>query len=155
MLFNMLLSSNELSLLMWLSFFVFFTIRQLCIRRRIFILAYHLCLFFILFIASVIGGSVQNDAFKRLDAFILLEKSNELALARNNLQNYDSMLQIDLEEFNNSEEFRDYLRRHDVGIDRAEAISIGWLFVLLSEISLIFVQMLCYIWNRIKRKIYP
>lgn len=54
------------------------------------------------------------------------------------------MLQIDLQEFQNSNEFKDYLKKNGISIDKAEAVFIGWLFVLLAEISMILTQLLGY-----------
>ncbi|MDJ1305656.1 MAG: hypothetical protein MRQ09_05440 [Candidatus Midichloria sp.] len=94
-------------------------------------------MFCILFVAAVGGGSVQNDGYARLEQFIELEKKHKLDYAKQNPQNYDSMLAIDIQDFRNSDEFRAYLKGHDNAVDKAEAISIGWLFVLLSDIAMI------------------
>lgn len=152
--FNVLLSINQLFLLMLFSFFLFFTIRQLFIKRKIFIFLYHLCLFFILFVASVGGGAVQNRSYDRLSSFVLLEANNELESARKNPQNYDSMLQIDLKEFKDSSEFSSYLKKHDAVVDKAESMFIGWFFVLVSEISMVLVKIFAYIFNGIKNRRY-
>lgn len=85
------------------------------------------------------GGGVQNDAYKRLNQFIALEQNGELETAKQNPQEYDSMLQIDLKQFNNSTEFKNYIESHDPFIDRSEATIIGWLFILAAEIVLLFV----------------
>jgi hypothetical protein len=106
--FNVLLSLDKLFLLTLFSFFVILAIRYLFIKRNIFIFLYHISLFCILFFLSIIGGSVQNDDYRRLEQFILLEKNNELELAKKNPQNYDGMLQIDLQEFKNSNVFLAY-----------------------------------------------
>ncbi|RTK92941.1 MAG: hypothetical protein EKK61_02105 [Rickettsiales bacterium] len=98
-----------------------------------------------LFVASVYGGAEQNRSYDRLEKFILLEKSNELEQAKKNPQKYDSMFQIDLGSYENSSEFKDNLKRNDIVVDKAEAIFIGWLFVLIYEISMCFVQIFGYI----------
>ncbi len=143
--FNVLIPVTPLFLLTLFSFFILFTIRQSFIKRKIFIFLYHICLFCILFIASVGGGDIQNDGYNRLEKFILLEKSNELELAKQNLQKYDPMLQIDLKYYKNSSEFKDDLKSKDTSVDKAEAIFIGWLFVLISEISMCLIQIFGYI----------
>ncbi|CAK6537885.1 MAG: hypothetical protein IRD7MM_05210 [Candidatus Midichloria mitochondrii] len=49
------------------------------------------------------------------------------------------MLAIDIQDFRNSDEFRSNISQKDMimAVDKAEAISIGWLFVLLSDIAMI------------------
>ena len=152
MMFNVLLSLGKLFLLTLFSFFVILTIRHLFIKRNIFIFLYHISLFCILFFLSIVGGSVQNDGYRRLEQFILLEKNNELELAKKNPQNYEVMLRIDLQEFKNSNEFRDYIKSSDISVDRAEAISIGWLFVFIAEIFMVFVQLVSYVRSIMKSK---
>ena len=150
--FNVLTSIPELFLLTLSSFFILFTVRYLFIKRKIFVFLYHLFLCFALFIASIGGGSVQNDAYKRLKEFTLLEKSNQLEHAQKNPQNYDSMFQIDLGQFQTSQEFRKYLKRMDAYVDWGEAIFIGGLFVLLAEISILLSQLLTFIMTKIKSR---
>ncbi len=140
--FNVLQSIHQLFFLTLYSFFTIFTIRQLFIKRKILVFLYHLVLFGILFTASIGGGGVQNDGYDNLEKFLLLEKNNQLEQAKKNLQDYDSSLQSHLQEFQNSNEFRDYLKRNDAHVDQAEAISIGWFLVLLSEISIVLTQLL-------------
>ncbi|HJK86325.1 MAG TPA: hypothetical protein QKA08_00960 [Candidatus Megaira endosymbiont of Nemacystus decipiens] len=143
--FNTLLSVSDLFILTLLFFIILLVFRLLFIKSKKLIFAYHIILFCVLFILSIGGGSVQNDGYRRLEKFIELENNGELSLAKSNLQDYDSMLQIDLKEFNNSNEFKDYLKRQDVDIDRAEAIFVAWLFVFLTEISILIAQLINYI----------
>jgi len=151
MMFNVLYSVYPLFLWVLSSFFVLLTIRYLFIKRTIIVLLYHISLFFILFIAVLGGGGVLNDDYDRLEKFILLEKNNELPLAKKNPHHYDPTLRIDLQEFKNSNEFRAYVKRHDICVDRAEAIFIGWMFVFLSEISMVFVRFIHYVCSLIKK----
>ena len=151
MVFNILLSMHELFFLTLFAFFVLFTFRHLLIKRKSFIFAYHAILFCILFIAAIGGGGVQNDGYARLEKFIELEKNNELDKAKQNRQNYDSMLAIDLQEFKNSDEFRAYLKRNENAVDKSEAISIGWLLVLISDIAMMCVYILRYIVSKVRR----
>lgn len=148
--FNIILTVNELFSLILFSFFTLFTFRRLFIKRVIFIILYHVFLFLVLFVAAIGGGSVQNERYARLEEFILLEKNHQLENARNNLQNYDEMLQIDLKLFKSSDELRDYIKGYDDVVDKAEAISIGWLFVLLAEISMMLASLISYIFRKIK-----
>ena len=148
--FNVLLQVHELFLLTLSSFFIILTIRYLFIKRSIFVFLYHISLFCVLFIGSIGGGGVQNDGYARLEEFSHLEETNKLELAKKYPQNYDSMLRIDLKAFQNSNEFRDYLKRNDIAVDNLEALSIGWLFAFLAEISMIFVQLINYVRRVIK-----
>lgn len=148
--FNTLLPINELFLLALLFFVVFFTISLLFFKRRKLKLLYYTILFFILFFIAIVGGSVQNDGYIRLKKFISLEKNDKLALAKKNLHKYDSMLQIDLQQFNDSNEFKNYLKEYDSMIDRAEAILLSWLLSFLADISIFLAQLLSYLSTAIR-----
>ena len=139
--FNIFFAGNLLLLTVF-AFFILFTIRHLLIKSRKFIFLYHLILFLLLFVIGIGGGGAQNDGYARLEQFIALEKKNELELARKNPQSYDSMFQIDLRQFKNSNEFIDYLKDSDTLLDKLEAIFVGWLLVFLAEIAIIIVQLL-------------
>lgn len=151
--FNALLSVSNLFTLTLLSFVILLVLRLLFIKSKKLILIYHVILFCVLFFLSVGGGSVQNDGYLRLEKFIELEKNGELKIAKNNPQNYDSMLQIDLKQFHDSSEFKDYLKYHDVSVDNAEAVFIAWLFVFLVEISMIIITLINYIIVAVKTAI--
>lgn len=154
--FNALFSVSDLFFLSLLSFVILLVLRILFIKSKKKIFIYHTILFCMLFFLSVVGGSVQNDGYLRLEKFIELEKHGELEIAKKNLQNYDSMLQIDLKEFHDSNEFKDYLKRHDVSVDKMEAVFIAWLFVFLVEISMLIAQLIIHAISitkiRLKRK---
>ncbi len=125
--------------LFYLSIFSCFTIsltRHIFFKRKLYIILFHACLFFGLFIAAIGGGSVQSDAYSRLDQFVALEKNSQLEHAKNNPQHYDSMLQIDLKQFKSSNEFKVYLQDNDASVDNAEAIFIGWIFSFMVEIAM-------------------
>ncbi len=121
---NAILSVKELFLLSLISFVVLFLIRHLFIRKKIFIFIYHFGLFIVLFVSVIGGGGVQNSDYERLEKFILLEKNNELENAKQNPENYDPSLRIDLWQFKNSKEFRDYIKKWDESVDRTEALFI-------------------------------
>jgi hypothetical protein len=125
------------------SFVIFFTIRLL-IKRKVRIGLYHLVLFFIFSVFIIGGAGVQNQGYSNLEKFILLENNNELELARQNLENYPTTFQSHLMQFINAEEFRAYLSYHDMRLDKLEAIFVGWLFVLLADLSMLIVKMLRY-----------
>lgn len=149
--FNTLYLIHQLFYVTLISFFIIFTIRQLFIKRKNFIFLYHISLLLILFIASIGGGGVQNDDYKRLEKFILLEQNNELEQAKTNPQNYDSMLRIDLQQFKNSREFKEFIKSRDNDVDIAEALFIGWLFALIADISIAMVLVLRYISHKIRQ----
>jgi hypothetical protein len=151
--FNILSSNPKLFFLTLFSFIIFFTIRQLFIKKYKFVFLYHICLFGILFIVAIGGGGVQNAGYYSLEKFIALEKNNQLAKAKKNVQNYDSMFQADLLQFESSKELRDYLKKYDVQVDQEEAIFIGWLFALFAEISISLIQIFGYIFRKNSNKI--
>lgn len=152
--FSSLLSMHPLPLITLYSFFALFTFRHLLTKRKSSIFGYHIILFCTFFFTVVVGGSVQNDGYARLGKFIELEKNHKLNDAKQNPQNDDSMLAIDLHEFKNSDEFRAYLKKHDHDIDKSEAIFIGWLLVLLSDIAMMCVCILQYIATKIRNRFY-
>lgn len=102
----------------------------------------------VLFIVIVGGGGAQNDAYQRLEQFIHLEAVGQLETARAHPENYDSMLQIDFTAFKDSHEFKNYIKEHDSIIDQAVAIGIGWLFVFLSEVVLLLINLVTLILKR-------
>lgn len=142
--FNALASMPELCLWSCYTCLAILLIRNLFIRGVFYALLYHGCLFCIIFIMSIGGGSVQNDARKRLELFMLLEKNNQLEQAKNNLGHYDTMFQIDLRSFKDVNAFRHHVESYDSSIDKTEAICIGWFFALLTEISKIFTVLLTW-----------
>jgi len=144
MIFNSILSIHQLFLVTLYAFFGIFLIRHAFIKRKLFIFLYHFILGSVLFFAAVVGGSVQNDGYARLKQVVELEKNQQLEYAKQHPQKYDSMLAIDIQEFENSDAFRKYLKDHDQVVDKAEAMSIGWLFVLLSDIAMLFVRLMHY-----------
>ncbi len=137
--FNFFLTIPYLFCLTCSSFFIIFLLRHTFLNRNVFILFFHLILFLSLFMASIVGGSVQNDGYKRLKAFTELEKKGKLDKAKNNLIQYDSILAIDLTEFKNSDAFKAYLKKHDNFVDKVEAVFIAWIFVFLSDIAMFII----------------
>lgn len=143
---NSLLADPSFSILALCSFLTFFAIRILLIKRIIFILLYHVCLFCILFIFFISGVLALGDDYRRLDKFILLEKNHQLEEARNKLEDYDSMFQIDLKQFKNSDEFKMYINDLVSEVNIAFMISIGWILVLFADSLIICVL----IYNKLK-----
>ncbi len=150
--FNALFSVSHLFLLTLLSFFALTALRHLFFKRIWTKALFHLGLFGIFFIAAIGGGGVQNDGYKRLEQFILLEKNNELEHAKKNPEKYDSMLRIDFGEFKTSDEFRAYLKKHDADVDKAEAFFIAWLLAFVADVALALSHGISWLITRLKRK---
>lgn len=92
---------------------------------------------------------MQNDAYARLEQFILLEKNNQLEDARKKPEPYDSMLRIDLQQFKNSEEFKTYLKENDIALDNQAAVLMGWFLVILAELLAGLIKLLRYLgWRK-------
>lgn len=125
--------------LIFCSFSLCFGIRYLYLKRVVCAFLYHISLFIVLFFKSIVGFSVAGDGYKRLDLFISLEKNNELAFAKKNPQQYDSMFAIDLEQFKNSAEFREYLEDIGYGALNASFIGLGWMCAFLSDILILCI----------------
>lgn len=148
--FNLLLSIESLFALSLCAFIIILTIRKLFIHKIKYRILYYGILFIILFIAAIGGGGVQNDGYKQLKEFEKLEQTNKLAYAKKNLHEYDSMLQSYLIEFESSKQFKEYLQSHDSAVDKAEAISVGFIFAIIAEISTVVVWLLLLLLNKKK-----
>ena len=88
-----------------------------CLFLDLYMFLYYIALAIVFFMMSLVGGSVQNDAYKRLDQFVEIESKNKLKYAKAHPEEYDSMLRIDLKQFKDSEEFKAYLKQHDTFVD--------------------------------------
>jgi hypothetical protein len=87
---------------------------------------------------------VQNDGYERLQKFIAYENNQP---SKKNSITIDPMLKIDLQQFKNSTDFRAYLKQQDKTLDTFESLFVGWIYLLITEISLF----LCYILRRLRR----
>lgn len=133
---------HEVFILSFVTFFTIFTVRLCLIDRVITAFLYHLCIFFILFLPALAGGSVINDTYERLQQFRMLENNNQLEEAKKNPEDYDSMFQIDLRQFKDSNEFEDYIKDiYENDTDLAEAKSMGWFLSALAECSILFLKL--------------
>lgn len=137
--FNFFFSNPTLLVWLILSFLLILTLRKLLFPRTIFAVLYHFSLFVVLFILSIGGGGTQNDGYERLEKFISLESNNQLQNAKNNLKEYDGMFQIDLEQFKDSSEFKDYLQSNDSFVDKVETLLIAWLLALIADLTMAFI----------------
>lgn len=143
---------GELFLFTLIVFFVLFIFRHLCITRQLYIFVYHTIFVGVLFVGLLGGGGALNDGYRGLEKFIVLEKNNQLVEAKRNLKNYDSILAMDLQQFQNSDEFRSYLKRTHDNVDTLEAIFLGWLFVLISDIAMMCVYLIRYVVSKIRNR---
>jgi hypothetical protein len=127
-------------------------IRIFFIKRPISKFLYYTC--FLLCVPIGLSGlkGVLDEYYERLDKFIFLEKNNRLEHAKKNIQNYeDRMFRIDLEQFHNSIEFRNYVERLDRDLRIGGCISLGWLFVIVCEILLALIKLFVTIFGKIKK----
>lgn len=137
-----------------LSFLIIMIVRRLFLKKKIYLFLYYISLFvFIFMVGAVGGGGIINDAYDRLEDFRKLEESNQLEYAKSNPEIYNSMLQIDLEQFKDSNEFEEYIKKeYEPSTDRAEAISVGLFFAFLSEVALLFSMIIQFIFHKAYRK---
>jgi hypothetical protein len=142
MIFNFFLYNIRLFLVILFSFFIIFFFRRLLISHKLHIFSYYAVLFLCLTFVSIIGGSVQNDDYARFERFLVLEKNNQLESARSNPEYQDKMLKIDLQEFKNSNEFKNYLKENDDRIDIAEALFMGCLFAVIADLAMLIVRLI-------------
>lgn len=148
--FNILISNSQLALISIASCMALLIFRLLLIHKVRWICIYHGVLFMILFTLSVGGGGVQNDGYQRLAQFEELERRKQLSYAKQHLDGYDSMMQIDLQEFNNSGEFKAYLEKYDASVDRDEAIFIGWLLSFCAELAMLIVVSVRFTFSKLQ-----
>lgn len=151
--FNLIYAFPELFLLCLASTFIVLSLRKIFFKGFI-----GSCLYYCIIILPVVfwglaGGSVINDAYKRLDLFVQIEKEGLLEEARLNPSSYDTMLQIDLKQFSSGEEFKVYIHdSYEKGVDQAEFISIGLLFAVISELSTLCVHAFKSLFLRRRKK---
>lgn len=122
-------------LLSIISAFIIFFLRKALINKLIYGLIYYFVLVLVIVAFGVAGGGVTNDAYIRLHTFEDLERNNQLLDAKNKPTPYDGMLQIDLAQFSNSAEFKQYIQdTYEKTTGQAESVGIGLLFVIVLEI---------------------
>ena len=137
--FNILVTIPYLITVTCSSFFIIFLFRHAFLKRNGSIILFHIILFLSLYMASIVGGNVQNEGYKNLKAFMELEKKGKLENAKQNLEKCESMLAIDLTAFKNSSDFKVFLKNRDDFVDDAEAVSVAWIFVFLSDIAMVII----------------
>ncbi|WP_341788169.1 hypothetical protein [Rickettsia endosymbiont of Lasioglossum villosulum] len=145
--FNFLQSNYELFLISIYTFLIILTIRHF-IKNKYLIVLCHLVTFLTFFVMSIGGGSVENDAYKRYEEFVLLEQNKQLENAKKNPDQFDPMFQIDLRQFKDPDEFKKYLLEIDDSVDKSEAMMLGWIFAFLYEISKICAFLLVLVFRK-------
>jgi len=114
---------------------VIVAIRKLLFRKKIYSFVYYGAIGFILLALGVGAGGVVNDAYKRLEKFQELERNHTLLSAQKNPQAYDGMFQIDLKQFENSQQFGDYISSvYESTLTEMESILLGFLLALILEL---------------------
>lgn len=129
------------------SFFFFLTARQFFQQKKAVLLFYSLGLFVFLFI-SIVGNSVLSDMKARLEQFIEIEEKQEIIYAKQNLKNYDSMLAIDLEQFKDSHEFKEYVNDHACFIDNVKSLFMGFFFICLFDFLRVLIWIVQFLKSR-------
>lgn len=141
--FNMIFSLASVSLLVVQAFFGLFFLRLLFFKKKIAILFFHFLLFLGVFVTAIGGGGVQNDDYESLKKFKALEQ--ELNSTATNLKD------LHWKGFSTSKELQDYIESHDPFIDKAEAVAVGWFFVLCADLSMALTAVILVLWRRIRR----
>lgn len=130
------MAALESIFLVGISALIAFILRKLFFNRVFFCFLYYLCLLIPLLFWIAIGGSIANDAYERLCVFQKIEESGNLQAAKSNLNNYDNMLAIDLQQFSNSVDFREYIyNSYEKNFEKHKAIVFGLFFAILCELS--------------------
>lgn len=141
--FNVILPMHKLFSLTLASFLIFLMIRKLFIKQPAFIISYYSIIFCILFFTFLIGGQVVNDGQIRFEQFLSLENNKiDRAGQNSHVSHLDSTLKIDLQSFKNSSEFQAYLIKISGWVDKAEAVAIGWVLFLLTDLSLALITLI-------------
>lgn len=140
--FNWILANQEPACAIVISFIILLTLRHLFFKRPLSVFLYHSAIGVVCFVLAVGGGGVQNDGYKNLEVIQNLEQKNLLDDVIKHPEKYDRMMRADLKQFKNSQNLEDYLRKYDSDVDRNEAITVGWLFVLFSELCLGLVALI-------------
>lgn len=131
--FNMIASLSSLSILTVQSFFVLFCVRLLFFKKKIALFFFHFLLFLGLFVSAIGGGSVQNDDYESLRKFKTLEQNPNFTPTKEDLN------AIHWKGFETSRELQDYIESRNPFIDKAEAVSVGWFFVLCADVAIVFM----------------
>lgn len=142
--FNMIFSLTALSFLAIQAFFALFCVRLLFFKKKIAVVSFHFLLFLGLFIVTIGGGGIQNDDYEGLKKLKALEENNTFNSDKTNFKD------LHWKGFETSKELQEYIESHDPFIDKAEAIAVGWFFVLCADIAMVFVSCFLILWRRIK-----
>lgn len=135
-----------------LSFFVLFVLRRTIAKNIWIAIVSHSVFLLLTIVVSIGGGGAISDSYVRLDQFIELEKNQKLDEARKSLKKHDSMLEIDLQQFKNSSEFRAYIEETYNDVETLQSVSFGWFFVLISDIALACIFIVHHITHTVRKR---
>ena len=110
--------------------FLIFLIRKRFLSNPIYICCYYFVFIGFFGFMTLAGSSVFSDAYDRLQIFKELERNNLLLVSKNNPSQYNGMFQIDLQLYNNSEEFQQYVLETCIIVSSLMLIP---LFILILE----------------------
>lgn len=149
--FNFCFASPYLCILAGFSSFLIIAFRKCLLSKVRYCILYYFILIVILFIQTIGGGGVINDDYKRLKVFEEIESNHQLQDAKNNPHKYNNISAVDLSQFANSQEFKDYIHKHEKIVDRTEAISMGLIFAIIAELSNISAFLFGMIINALRK----
>lgn len=128
-----------------LSTIITFTINRV-FPTKILTCIYYFMLWLLLFIVGIMGGrGVISDAYVRLEEFKELEKHGKLLEAKKNPDMFDGIFQMDLKEFENSDEFLQCIVN-----DYGRNLRVVW-SVLIGVYIAIISELLLYIYKKFRR----
>lgn len=132
--------SYSYPLLTTISFVIILSVRRFVFRRLLGASVYYIALLIISLFFTVALMSVQREMHWHLQDFIKLEQNNQLAEARNDPNPYNPIFQMDLRDFENSHEFRQYIEERDVIAEEALCISIALFAAILVDLLMLIIS---------------
>lgn len=135
-----LASALPYSLLSTIVFIVILSLRRLVFHRILGASIYYIILLIISGFFTIASMSVQRELHWHLQDFIQLEQNNKLTEARNDPNPYNPIFQMDLRDFENSDEFGEYIEERDVTANQILCISIALFAAILVDISIITIS---------------
>lgn len=147
-LFNFFTGAPHLFWTILLTCFTVSCVRHTLIKRWGVAICYHglLCLLF--GVLALGGGGVQNSDYRDLKILRQLEKDNQLAEAEKQPHAYNLYSAFGFL-FDNLDAFQAYIAQHDPGVDRLEAVFIGWLLASVCDLAFAIACLLRYLLRRL------
>lgn len=122
------------------SFIVILSVRRLVFQRLFAASVYYIALLIISLFFTIALMSVQREMHWHLQDFIKIEQNNQLAEARNDPNPDNPIFQMDLINFENSDEFRKYIEERDVTAEKALCISIALFAAILVDLLILIIS---------------